>query len=185
MTTQEQYMERMIVLLERIAAAVETMAEPKRKPRKVETADLKAQEESVRAFVREWNICAQKHGGKLWEASMPSGGSSRWKQIVDCLAYEGGMKRWGAAMEALNKSSFHTGGNERGWKANIDFLIGPGQRIKWLEAGDYMSRSAAQGAQKSPSMVWCVKCDGPATAGPGTRNPGASNEPVCAECLAS
>ena len=49
------------------------------------------------------------------------------------LAEEGDLEVWRGAIKHLLASQYHTGGNDRGWKADVDFLLQPGQAPKWLD----------------------------------------------------
>lgn len=49
------------------------------------------------------------------------------------LAEEGDLEVWRGAIRHLLASAYHTGGNDRGWKADLDFLLQAGQAPKWLD----------------------------------------------------
>jgi hypothetical protein len=49
------------------------------------------------------------------------------------LAEEGDLGLWGLAMEHLAASPHHRGENDRGWVADVDFLLQAEQYAKWLD----------------------------------------------------
>ena len=49
------------------------------------------------------------------------------------LAEEGDLGLWGRAMEHLAASPHHRGENDRGWVADVDFLLQAGQYPRWLD----------------------------------------------------
>jgi hypothetical protein len=172
--------DKIIMLLERIAAALES-GTPRRKRAAATAAQPLARDPhnrpAIESFVRAWNRTC---GGRLPNATMPEPGTIRWARIVECLGVEPSHDVWSAAFDALCRSAWHTGNNERGWRANIDFVIQPSQRNKWLEEGAFkISRAQAKPESK---IVFCVGCEGPAVFGPGTRAPEMSVDPKCEEC---
>lgn len=167
--------ERAIALLERIAAAVERLVELEEGRRK------KAVEPDPDAIPPErlievWNQYRQG----LPRADSAPEGSTRRKRIATVLKAERDLQKWGAAVRAIANSPHHRGQNERGWVANIDFLIQAGQFQKWIEAGA-QREVAARPEPAQSRAVWCG-CGKVATRGPGTRNPDLSSEPRCGGC---
>lgn len=173
--------EKIISLLERIARAVESMAEKKARAKTTKAAAGRSDSEagersSVYEFIRAWN---KFRGDRLPPAIMPEPRSSRWVRILECLSIDGDMSHWAQAVEALSMSSWHSGNNERSWRATIDFLIQPNQRAKWLEEGAFRR---SRPVEKKQAVVFCSSCDSPAVVGPGTRAPDVSKIPQCASC---
>lgn len=71
----------------------------------------------------------------------------REKRLRARLSEIGGLDGWKAAMEKLSKSSFLTGGGERGWKADIDFILQQRSFTKLME-GSYDERTPAEKNRK-------------------------------------
>lgn len=167
--------ERAIALLERIAAAVERLVEMEEGRRK-KAVDPDPDAVSPERLIEVWNQYCQG----LPRASGAPDGSTRRRRLVAALKAEKSLERWGAAVRALANSPHHRGQNERGWVANIDFLVQAGQFQKWLEAGA-QREAAARPEPAQAKAVWCG-CGKVATRGPGTRNPDLSSEPRCGDC---
>ena len=51
------------------------------------------------------------------------------KRLGEC----GGHPGWLLALDKLENSSHCTGGNDRGWRANLDFMLQPSSFIKLME----------------------------------------------------
>lgn len=81
-----------------------------------------------------WNKCAEAAG--LPEARNLT--AERTAELEACLE-EHGMEGWVGALEKLLGSDFCQGGNDRGWRADIDWLMKPGSVEKCLE-GKYDGR---------------------------------------------
>lgn len=167
--------ERIYDLLTRIAEAVEGLRADvaARKP----TASTAREEwgHRVGLFVGAWQA---NRGGLPACTTAGAADSVRYKSIVACLKECDNISRWANAVKALSASPHHRGQNERGWVANIDFLVSPAQRLKWLEAGDRLPREAPKA---KPQGAWCA-CGAPAIMGPGTRSPDLSDVPRCGSC---
>lgn len=63
---------------------------------------------------------------RLWSAA-------RDRVLKARLAEEGDLEVWRGAIRHLLASAYHTGGNDRGWKADLDFLLQAAQAPKWLD----------------------------------------------------
>jgi hypothetical protein len=83
---------------------------------------------TVDEVVRAWNELAD-HKRLPRVAKLTS---SRRKQIQS-LIREYNVDDWSTAMTAINNSKFLCGENERGWKANFDFLLQPKSFVKLIE----------------------------------------------------
>lgn len=59
----------------------------------------------------------------------------RFRDLDIATREEPDLAVWREAIRALLVSPHHVGQNERGWKADIGFLVQPSQRSKWLEKG--------------------------------------------------
>lgn len=55
------------------------------------------------------------------------------KKAVQNFLKDFTQEQWEEICKAANESEFLTGGNDRGWKANIDFLLRPDKAVKALE----------------------------------------------------
>lgn len=55
------------------------------------------------------------------------------KKAVQTFLKDFTQEQWEEICKAANESEFLTGGNDRGWKANIDFLLRPDKAVKALE----------------------------------------------------
>ena len=98
--------------------------------------------------------------GALWNAVAGDVGlpkvaawtSARDRAAKGALAEEPDLGVWDRAFRAIGSSKFHKGGNDRGWKADFDWLIcNEGNRIKIME-GKYDradQKSAAKRAFES------------------------------------
>lgn len=162
--------------------AVEASAKPKKKRTATQAADEpESRVAKVREFVALWNTTT---AGKLPVAAMPGTGSQRFKAIVSALEWKPDLEAWKGAMAELSRSSFHTGNNERGWSATIDFIIGQSQREKWIDFAKWRAARVALFASPVPSES-CSKCAAVAVVGPGTRSPDLSKESLCRECFVS
>lgn len=172
--------ERIIELLERIAEAVEAQVPKRRRQKSIrfkeQAGDQKDNFELVVSFVKCWN---ENCGDRMASSSVPAPGTPRWTAILECLKEQPDISRWASAVSALSKSAFHTGDNQRGWRANIDFIVSAGQRAKWLEEGQFKkARDDAMSAASRPASFCCI-CSKPAVVGPGTRAPDLSDKPKC------
>lgn len=133
--------------------------------RPAKTADP-AERASVTDFLASWRECR----GDLPEARSAPAGTARYRRILSAIKAEPDRAVWAGAMRALAASPFHRGGNDRGWVANIDFLISPGQWLKWCDVG---RQGAAKPAAKATKATWCAEC--------GVREV-AVGDVVCGEC---
>ena len=59
--------------------------------------------------------------------------TARGRALKARLAEEPDLAVWERAMELLRDSPHHRGENDRGWVANVDFLLQAGQGVKWVE----------------------------------------------------
>ena len=83
---------------------------------------------TVDEVVRAWNELADNK--RLARVAKLTEG--RKKQIKS-LIREYDVDDWSTAMTAINNSKFLCGENERGWKANFDFLLQPKSFLKLIE----------------------------------------------------
>jgi len=83
---------------------------------------------TVDEVVRAWNELADNK--RLARVAKLTEG--RKKQIKS-LIREYDVDDWSTAMTAINNSKFLCGENERGWKANFDFLLQPKSFVKLIE----------------------------------------------------
>lgn len=167
--------ERAASFLERIAIALERLVELEETRRK---KPVEAEPPGVppERLLEVWN----SNRGGLPQAREAPEGSTRRRRMVAVLRVQPDLAKWSAAVRALASSPHHKGQNERGWVANIDFLIQANQFPKWLEAGAQRD-AEPQGRGRQARTVWCA-CGKVATRGPGTRNPDLAELPVCDVC---
>jgi hypothetical protein len=57
------------------------------------------------------------------------------RKHIEAALKDADLETWKKAFKALAASEFHTGKNERKWRANIDFILRPAQRAVWIENG--------------------------------------------------
>lgn len=93
-------------------------------PPKIETP-LSAEQEAFEAY----NVVAEDLG--LSKARTLTAG--RKKKLGARLEESGGLEAWREALGNLRTSEFCLGDNDRGWKANIDFLLQPDSFTRLLE----------------------------------------------------
>ena len=129
-------------------------------------AQAATETQAVTDFLASWRECR----GDLPEARSAPAGTARRRRILAAIKAEPDRAVWAGAMRALAASSFHRGGNDRGWVANIDFLISPGQWLKWCDIG---RQGKAKPAAMAPTATWCAEC--------GVREV-AAGDVVCGEC---
>ena len=65
---------------------------------------------------------------------------ARRRKLAAMLKRCGGLEGWMAALEKLRNAPFCLGDNDRGWRANLDFLLQPASFTKLIE-GYYVSKS--------------------------------------------
>ena len=78
-----------------------------------------------------WNILAHELG--LAKAIKLSDG--RRRQMKHRLKEAGGLEGWKAAIYKIRKSAFLMGQNDRGWKADLDFVLRESRFTKLIEGG--------------------------------------------------
>lgn len=97
---------------------------------------------SVRTAVDRYHEIAEQFG--LPKAVLPLT-DKRFRRLRAVLE-KYGIDKWQAALDAVERSDFLRGLNDRGWKANLDFLLRPDSFSKLLEgAYDNRVRSSARG----------------------------------------
>jgi len=91
---------------------------------------------------RNWNRVAEQAGLPIARTLT----ADRRKRLNARLADIGGLAEWNAALENLLDSEFCCGKNDRGWKADFDFLLQPKSLNRLLE-GSYNYEQADGKAQ--------------------------------------
>jgi len=118
---------------------------------------------TAEAFVQTWNeVCPPR----LPAAKAVT--AKRRKRIAAAAVIEPNLATWRTAFDRLASSAFHAGGNERGWKADIDFILQDEQMGKWLDlAGQGVARQC-EGCAAAPAVVhqegfgwYCGACKDP------------------------
>lgn len=82
------------------------------------------------SFVTIWNEVMDGSPLPLVRAWTPA----RDRLLKARLAEEGDLSLWRVAMERLRDSPHHRGQNDRGWVADVEFLLRASQAPKWLDA---------------------------------------------------
>lgn len=98
------------------------------------------------AAVRAWNVMA---AGVKGMAQVQSLNSQRRKRLKARLAECGGLDGWTVALEKIAASKFLTGGNDRGWIADFDFVLQQKSFTRLME-GSYDNRAG----QNPLASVW-------------------------------
>ena len=86
-----------------------------------ETPAAVSEQLAVDAAVEAWNVFAKVH--KL--PSITTMTDRRRKRLAGRLKDCDGLPGWHAALAMIPRSSFLLGNNERGWRANFDFMLQP------------------------------------------------------------
>lgn len=83
---------------------------------------------SIDEVVEAWNqLAEQKNLAKIVKLT-----PERKRKVIARIR-EHTIEEWSDAMSAINRSKFLCGENDRGWKANFDFLLQPSSFVKLLE----------------------------------------------------
>ncbi len=82
----------------------------------------------IQTAFNEWNVCAEN----LSLAKAERLTTGRKNKLRACLK-ENGLQGWRRALENLSRLPFCLGEGERGWRANLDFLLQPSSFQKVLE----------------------------------------------------
>ncbi len=90
---------------------------------------------------------------KLWGGSRKMNLTARWGE--DCDRQD--LEWWKDYFDTVKLSTFLTGENDRGWKADLGWLVKSTNMVKVLE-GNYTKEEAAQGSSCSPSGT-CNRCE--------------------------
>ena len=91
----------------------------------------------IQQAFEEWNAVARRHGLPLALDLTPN----RRKQIKARLT-DGGIDAWRAALQAVERSGHCRGENDRGWRADLDFVCQP-KSFSRLREGFYAPKGAA------------------------------------------
>jgi hypothetical protein len=90
------------------------------------------------AAVRQWNATAEQFG----LTQVQSLNDTRRKKLLARLKECGGLDGWTVALEKIAASSFLCGKNDRGWRADFDFVLRQSSFTKLMEGG-YDNREVA------------------------------------------
>ena len=96
-----------------------------------ETPAAVSEQVAIDAAVEAWNVFAKDH--KL--PSITTVTDRRRKRLAGRLKDCGGIAGWHAALAMIPKSSFLLGNNDRGWKANFNWILQPDSFAKLREGG--------------------------------------------------
>ena len=97
----------------------------------VDTPAAVSEQVAIDAAVEAWNVFAKDH--KL--ATITTMTDRRRKRLAGRLKDCDGLPGWHAALAMIPKSSFLLGNNERGWKANFNWILQPDSFAKLREGG--------------------------------------------------
>lgn len=127
-------------------------------PSHTEQSLLSAGADGVEGFVQTWNEIAPPKG----LPSVRTLTQSRTKAIRAALKAEPDLAVWREAMGRLCSSPHHLGENDRGWKADMDFLLQTRQMPKWLDlARTPRAAECGAGGCSQPALTkqgaywWC------------------------------
>jgi len=76
-----------------------------------------------------WNTLAERHGLSRIAKLTPS----RKQRLKARIKEFPEIESWATAFKNIERSAFLRGDNDRGWKANFDFLLQPGSFVKLIE----------------------------------------------------
>jgi len=108
----------------------ETEAEAESYSEETETdsvSDLK----EIELAIKLWNDLCKKIGTVQCQKVTAARRASLRKRLKDC----GGIEGWKSMIEIVENNPFFIGDNNRGWKANIDFILKEGKFTKIMEGG--------------------------------------------------
>jgi hypothetical protein len=74
------------------------------------------------------------------------------------LSEAGGIDGWLAMLERIRDSAFLTGGNDRGWRADFDFVVKESNFTKIME-GKYDQREQLSAAQRAAKRILTEETD--------------------------
>lgn len=96
-----------------------------------------------------WNIFAQKHSLSRAKKLTKSRIVKINARLKDC----GGIKGWQSALSQIEKSKFLLGENDRGWTADLDFILRESSFTKLIE-GAYTEKPTRKmnGISKNPAL---------------------------------
>ena len=112
------------------AATKEPLKEPSKEPTPIAPKGGPTPMDALKAF-EAYNATALRCG--LPQASTMS--KDRQRKIIARLR-DYGLDGWAQALANVEKSSFLTGKNDRGWRANLDWLVGP-EKFGKVHDGSY------------------------------------------------
>lgn len=129
-------------------------------------AQAATETQAVTDFLASWRECR----GDLPEARSAPAGTARRRRILAAIKAEPDRAVWEATIKALAASPWHRGANDRGWVADIDWLVSPSKWPRWCDIG---RKNLTNPAAKAPTATWCAEC--------GVREV-AAGDVVCGEC---
>lgn len=106
-------------------------APPPEAPKQIEAI------EAARIVARSWNELA----GRCGLAKIEKLTTTRGSQIIQRIRDAGSLDRFLEVMAKIEKSSFLLGENDRGWKADFDFLMQAKSFVRLMEGGYERSRN--------------------------------------------
>lgn len=86
-------------------------------------------DDDIDQAVAMYNIAAERSGLPLVQKLS----DTRKKHLRARLKDAGGIEGWAAALNKLEQSAFCRGDNDRGWKADFDFIVRESSFIKLME----------------------------------------------------
>jgi uncharacterized protein YdaU (DUF1376 family) len=115
-----------------VAAEADDPAEPEEIPVEGEATPARSPPVPVDLAFENWNIAAQELGLPLAKSLTPE----RRRKLAARLRECGGLDGWIEALEKLENSPFCLGKNDRGWRADLDFMLQP-KSFNRLREGAY------------------------------------------------
>lgn len=103
---------------------------PEPEPDRYATADADAAPE-VEAAIVAWNALASDLGLSVVQKATAPRKTALRARLAEC----GGLEGWGFALGKVRDSPFLRGENDRGWKADFDFILKPAKFTKLMEGG--------------------------------------------------
>lgn len=118
---------KLFKLQEKLDYVIQLLEELKeRVPEKKRVSNLD-EHRIAQEFINLWNYNC---GVKLQQAKL---NQFRISQILERFKEEPNLNYWKEVVIKISQSDFLTGGNQRAWRANFDWLLKPGNHYKIIE----------------------------------------------------
>lgn len=130
------------------ATAMPKQPEPEPEPYKDREVNLSRSYVPVDACIDHFNATAKQAGWSQVQRITTARRAALSQRIADC----GGVDEWRAAIDRAARSPLLTGQNDRGWRADFDWLCKPANFTKLME-GNYDPRIAKGNGQYSSQSL--------------------------------